>query len=415
MTPIKSPVLVRTAFADYELTHIIGEGGAGRVYRGVAAETGEPVAIKILTNLTRDKRQRFKNETAFLARTKHLNLVPALDSGMAEGVLTGPFYVMPLYDGSLRSLMKKPIEPTQVMAAFSQIMDGVEAAHFLGITHRDLKPENILVGENGRRFVIADFGVASFAAEELHTFVETKPTQRLANFSYAAPEQRAHGKPVGVPADIWALGLILNELFTGEIPHGTAHQTIASVAPDFAFLDILVARMTSQSPGDRPASIDAVKGEIEKYRSEFVSRQRLEALSREVVPDGEITDPLALREPKIVGVNWDDGRLTITLDMVTTAGWQQLFKHRLRYSSAVYGIGPEMFGFSGDKVWAAVPERSAQDVINHFKQWLSIARSQYRVELQDEIDQLKARRIKELIGARRLEEQRLQVNSRLTF
>lgn len=117
-----------------------------------------------------------------------------------------------------------------------------------GIVHRDLKPENILV--QGDLLAVADFGTDSFTDDLILTRVETQPTQRLANFQYAAPEQRVPGK-VGVPADIYALGLMLNELFTGSVPHGTSYKTISSVAKDLGFLDPIVAEMIRQTPADR--------------------------------------------------------------------------------------------------------------------------------------------------------------------
>lgn len=126
-----------------------------------------------------------------------------MDHGVSASTSqSGPFYVMPRYTGSLRD--KIDTLPSEgVMPLFSQILDGVEAAHLVGVTHRDLKPENILLDLQGRPSV-ADFGVASFTEEFLHTLVETAPTQRLANFQYAAPEQRSVGRSVGPTADIYA-------------------------------------------------------------------------------------------------------------------------------------------------------------------------------------------------------------------
>jgi serine/threonine protein kinase len=104
------------------------------------------------------------------------------------------------------------------MAIFSQILDGVEAAHLQNVIHRDLKPENILCDQNFATIAIADFGTARFTEDILATAIETGPSQRLANFQYAAPEQRTVGGDVQATADIYALGLMLNELFTGSVP-----------------------------------------------------------------------------------------------------------------------------------------------------------------------------------------------------
>lgn len=83
--------------------------------------------------------------------------------------------------------------------------------------------------------------------------VETDNQERLANFSYAAPEQRVRGAKVGASTDIWALGLILNELFTGKLILGKGHELIASVAPDYVEFDDLIELMLRQSLEERPA------------------------------------------------------------------------------------------------------------------------------------------------------------------
>ena len=128
--------------------------------------------------------------------------------------------------------------------------------------HRDLKPENILHDRRNDRLAIADFGVAQFSEDLIATLVETAPTQRLANFQYAAPEQRTPGGTITAQTDIYALGLILNEMFTGNVPHGTQFRVIGDVAPAFAFLDPLILQMLAQSPSERPGSIGDIKGSI---------------------------------------------------------------------------------------------------------------------------------------------------------
>jgi serine/threonine protein kinase len=79
---------------------------------------------------------------------------------------------------------------------FSQLLDGVEAAHLQQVVHRDLKPENVLHDTKSDQLTVADFGIAQFEEEELYTLIETTPNRRLANFQYAAPEQRNRGAAV---------------------------------------------------------------------------------------------------------------------------------------------------------------------------------------------------------------------------
>jgi serine/threonine protein kinase len=165
---------------------------------------------------------------------------------------------MPLYEGSLRKLIGK-LDEQKIFKIIENILHGVEAAHKLGITHRDLKPENILLNLKNEKIVIADFGIAEFNEDEIYTNVETAEGTRLANFQYASPEQRVRNKTVTKSADIFALGFIISELFTGEIPFGRNHKTISSVYPQYSYLDSIVEKMIQQNPSDRYSDISEVK------------------------------------------------------------------------------------------------------------------------------------------------------------
>jgi len=154
-----------------------------------------------------------------------------------------------------------------------------EAAHLQNVIHRDLKPENLLIEMPGHRVVVADFGVAHFEEEDLLTAVRTGVAERLANYRCSAPEQRTTARSADHRADIFALGLILNEMFTGEVPQGTAYKLIAAVAPHFGYLDPVVEKMIRQDPTERPSSIRAIKDELHMRGVEFVTRQKLDKIA----------------------------------------------------------------------------------------------------------------------------------------
>lgn len=380
MAKLKTPFELETLYDSYLIDEVLGEGGAGRVYGGRSAED-RPIAVKILQldRVGTDKRRRFKNETAFLARNSHDNIVTVRDQGVAVGPkIRGPFYIMDRYDGNMRLLMKDSADPAALLASYGQILDGVEAAHLQGTVHRDLKPENILVRD--RVLAVADFGVASFTEDLILTRVETEATQRLANFQYAAPEQRVPGR-VGVPADIYALGLMLNEMFTGAVPHGTSYKTIGSVSQGFGFLDSIVAEMIKQAPSERPQSIDMIKTAIQMHHAEAVSLQKLSKIAGTVIPKGAIDEPLAHEPPKLVSIDWNNGTLELFLDRHINAEWVTALQNMGHFSSLV-GKGPTAFQFQGKVARVQAMESEVQQLVNFFKQWLPQASQTLRQRLE---------------------------------
>jgi serine/threonine protein kinase len=304
--------------------------------------------------------------------------------------------------------MHDGISPTNVLLLFGQILDGVEAAHLLGAVHRDLKPENILYGKALNNLAIADFGTARFTEDLLATAVETGPTQRLANFQYAAPEQRSSGMQVLATADIFALGLILNEMFTGAVPQGTEYRLIGQVAKEQEFLDAIVARMLRQVPTERPASIAEIKRLIQRHQSEVVSLQRLSRIEGTIIKANEIDEPLALTPPRLVDAGWNRGRLVLTLDRPVTPEWIQAL-YRMGSYSKVLGKGPETFSFHGNEATVSAEEYQVQSVIENFKSWLPIASRTLNTMLEEAAHKQEAARKEELRREREAEEQRLRV------
>ncbi len=285
-----------TAFSEYTVVDVIGSGGSGIVYR-VRDESGAVYALKSVdpSKANHQRIKRFENELHFCLKTEHPNIVKVLDWGYTTRNDTKlPFYVMPYYSETLRSLMKAGIDAQNVLPLFSQVLDGTECVHLSGVVHRDLKPENILVDPTKRLLVLGDFGIAHFSEEELHTAVETRATERLANFQYAAPEQRTKGCKVDSRADIYSLGLILNEMLTGQCPLGTEFKRIAAVAPALAYLDNMVELMIRQDPEARPQGISRVKDLLIQKQNDFIVHQRVDALKKQVVPTSEEDDPLVL-------------------------------------------------------------------------------------------------------------------------
>jgi serine/threonine protein kinase len=400
----KGALSFESAFEKYGVANPVpvGSGGSGVVYE-VRDGDGNRYALKVI-NIGADtkKLKRFKNEIFFCFANIHPNIVRVLDYGVSivEGK-SRPFYVMPFYPATLRAKLSRSISAADVLRIFTLILDGVEAAHLLNVVHRDLKPENVLCDENAATLVIADFGIARFKEEDLHTAVETHNHERLANFLYSAPEQRERGREIDERTDIFALGLMLNELFTGKVPQGSGFKRITEVSPDHAYLDALVDEMMQQDPTKRPKSVKEVKLNLVARGNEFVGLQKLDRLKASVISDRVIGDAIVERPITLVGVDWDSGILKLKLSQSPNAIWIQKFVG-LRSYSALAGKGPPRFTFNRDEAEIHSSEGDAQITVDRFKQYLALTNTQYTSAIETdkrrEIEQ-RDRKLREQIAS----------------
>jgi serine/threonine protein kinase len=371
---------------SYKTVKKLGEGGAGSVYE-VIDQDSKTYALKLLSAavVSTDKVKRFKNEMNFLSKNRHDNIVAVLDSGfITDNERKLPFYVMPRYSHTLRTLITSKIQPDKTLPYFGQILDGVEALHLKSVWHRDLKPENVLFDSNTDKLLIADLGVAHFEEENLYTSIETKPNSRLANFEYAAPEQRRKGANVDSKADIYALGLILNEMFTGEVLQGTGHKKIATVAPNYSYLDDLIDLMVRQSPDNRPNSIDSIKQELIGRRNDFIQRQKISELERTVIPTSEVDDILIANPVRIVKVDYKNESLIIELNHPVNETWVIIFRNQSYFNALVGGL-PQDFYFRGNTVSVRVREYDVEKIFEQFKRFLNTANEKYRSQKESQL------------------------------
>jgi len=257
--------IISTIFFEYKLIEQIGEGGSGVVWKAsMLGKSNAIFAIKILKekNQTSEKFKRFKNEISFSLSHKHSNIIDIVDFGKSND--DHYFYVMQYFPHSLRYIINNDsISDDVKLKIFKDILEGVMFYQSSNIVHRDLKPENIFLSDDFNEVVIADFGIAHFEEDCLATSVETKSKERLANFAYAAPEQRVKGRKVEATADIYALGLILNELFTNTIPSGLNFTKISDKSPNLHYLDSIVSKALSNNEFYRYLSAKELMASIE--------------------------------------------------------------------------------------------------------------------------------------------------------
>jgi serine/threonine protein kinase len=196
----------------YRVTGELGRGGMGIVYRGEDRLIGRRVAIKTLTEVTPELRERFHIE-ARSGILNHQNIVTVYEVGEHEG---NPFIAMEFIEGdSLEKVLRlrKRMPLLEALSIVEQVCAGLGYAHGHGVVHRDVKPANILVRPDGR-VTIVDFGIARLADQSQKL---TKTDALLGTFHYIAPE-RLKGEDSDGRADIWSVGVMLYEMLTGELP-----------------------------------------------------------------------------------------------------------------------------------------------------------------------------------------------------
>jgi serine/threonine-protein kinase len=195
----------------YRIIALLGKGGMGEVYRADDLTLGQAVALKFLPDdAARDQGllERFKNEVRIARRVSHPNVCRVYDVGDVED---HNFFTMEYVDGEdLASLLRRigRLPEDKALDIARQLCAGLAAAHTKGVLHRDLKPANIMLDGRGQA-VITDFGLAGIADQIQGAEV------RSGTPAYMAPEQLA-GKEVSTRSDIYSLGLVLYEIFTGK-------------------------------------------------------------------------------------------------------------------------------------------------------------------------------------------------------
>jgi ABC-type oligopeptide transport system substrate-binding subunit/serine/threonine protein kinase len=254
----------------YRLEAEIGRGGVGVVYRAHDTVLDRDVAVKVLSapDLTPESRSGLLREARSVAQLNHPNIVSVYDAGEAQaGPAEGafPFVVMELVDGpSLHQSRPGRLEDTLTIAR--QVCAALEHAHAHGVVHRDLKPENVLLAPGGTA-KLNDFGLARSMVSRV-----SREGTIAGTVFYLAPEL-ALGKEFDGRADLYALGVMLYELVTGELPFVAedpiavlSQHLYAPVVPPRArnaavppVLDALITRLLSKDPRARPASAAEVR------------------------------------------------------------------------------------------------------------------------------------------------------------
>jgi serine/threonine-protein kinase len=251
----------------YRIVGLLGRGGMGEVYRAEDLKLGQPVALKFLSKEVTDRADRlarFHQEVRLARQVSHPNVCRVHDIAETGGQ---HFLSMEYVDGEdLASLLRRigRLPSDKALELARQLCAGLAAAHDRKVLHRDLKPANVLIDGRGRAH-LADFGLANLSDER-------RDTREVAGTpGYMAPEQW-EGREVTTRTDVYALGLVLYEMFTGQrartvdgAPLAGRAQTGAPVASPSTYISDLdpaiervILRCLERDPARRPASAIAV-------------------------------------------------------------------------------------------------------------------------------------------------------------
>jgi serine/threonine-protein kinase len=280
--PPRDPLLGSVIDDRYEVEAVLGEGGMGTVYRVRHRILERLFALKALRlDLARDADlgERFLREARAVASISHPGVVQITDFGALPTGQT--YFVMELLTGEpLSTLLGKggPLPAARAVRLLLEMIEALSAAHAAGVVHRDLKPDNVLVcpTQSGETVKILDFGLAKVAGQ-------SRLTQAGVVFGtphYMSPEQ-ASGGTVDERTDVYALGVVMYQMFTGRVPFEadsymgvlTKHLYVAPTPPsellggltELGALELVVLRCLEKKPERRYASMRALADEISRF------------------------------------------------------------------------------------------------------------------------------------------------------
>jgi serine/threonine-protein kinase len=266
-----------SVFAErYEIISSLGKGSMGLVFKAMDHELNEPVAIKILRKeIAEDSEhlERLRSEIKLARRVTHPNILRTYDLGKVDDT---PFLSMEYVRGmTLRYLIDNSgkLPYSAALRVTRQLCAGIESVHELGILHRDIKAENVILEPSGN-LKLMDFGIArTIKKSEIDNLDEG---MFIGTPSYASPEQ-VQGAELGVASDIYSLGILMTEVFTGRLPIDgdsvkeicLAHVTQPPVEPSVFWPEIpedleqIILKCLQKKPVDRFSDIKQLAKELE--------------------------------------------------------------------------------------------------------------------------------------------------------
>ncbi len=253
---------------NYKITKKIEEGGMAVVYQGIQESLNRTVAIKILKQKFIGESHvvdYFKRESLIIARLIHPNIIHVIDRGLTEKGM--PYFVMNFIEGTdtARLIIKGGLKFNRKLDIVINTCKALAYAHKNGVIHRDIKPANILIDLEGNA-VVTDFGIAQFYQSGDN--LQKKDTEKngkkelLGTPTYMSPEQKIDSSKVTFASDIYSLGVVMYEIFTGK-RFSKKIERPSAVATDIPkALDVIILQCLSFDPEKRPASVEIIKNQL---------------------------------------------------------------------------------------------------------------------------------------------------------
>ncbi|WP_062647470.1 Stk1 family PASTA domain-containing Ser/Thr kinase [Streptomyces maremycinicus] len=292
-TTLQDPLVGQLLDGRYRVEARIAVGGMATVYRAVDTRLDRVLALKVMhPALAADGAfvERFIREAKSVARLAHPNVVQVFDQG-ADGSYV--YLAMEYIAGcTLRDVLRErgALQPRAALDILEPVLAALGAAHRAGFVHRDMKPENVLIGDDGR-VKVADFGLV----RSVDTVTSTTGAV-LGTVAYLAPEQIEQPGAADPRVDVYACGVVLYEMLTGEKPHDGdspaivlykhLHEDVpppSALVPGLPFeLDELVASATARTTDLRPYDAVALLGQVREARAPL-SAEQLDAMPPQAV------------------------------------------------------------------------------------------------------------------------------------
>lgn len=254
--------MIGQTISHYKILDKLGEGGMGVVYKAEDTKLDRMVALKFLpTHLASSEQDkaRFVQEAKAAAALNHPNVCSIIDIQEHDGQM---FIVMEFVDGQTLREKRGTISFKQATDIGIQIADGLAAAHEKGIVHRDIKPENIMIRKDGIAQIM-DFGLAKLRSASSKINRLTKEGSTVGTAGYMSPEQ-VQGQDVDHRSDIFSFGVVLYEMFTGQLPFRGVHETALA----YEIVNVDAAPMAALKPDIDPALDGIVLDCLEKDAKE---------------------------------------------------------------------------------------------------------------------------------------------------